>query len=433
MPEPEGTITTATTEEVKPLAQSETGLEAFKELLKKPEVFAVIAPLVREESMAQYGQQVGQALANCKEEIGQRPATAVAPARQSSTPYTKRSKRPKMDELEQQAEWLRCKYEYTMNRQFEVDPDLDGEAKCVTEALRSSGIPVVDYAQDMLLQAYTPNTATAGGNAVPDEFVNEIEKRPPETQDIWPLLNKRATNREAVTKTEITAYPTVNKGAASNALSATTATEITETQATMGQLTWTMREFDAYFEIKLALIQDSPLAIYQELLDITRDAFWTEREREPLIGNGVSRPEGMLDAISGLTNVSIGAALTFAALLNVIDNLPKRYRSNASMVVTAQGLFDIVGDMAANVNSPEFLTRFVPMITRLVDSPYMEEGKVLVGDFSRYVVYHNTLMQIVTDVTAARVSQGVAILERWDGQVTITDAFRIGRNATYTA
>jgi len=426
MPEP---VTVAEGTQVK---EQTAGLENFKDLLKKPEVLAAIAPLVREEMLAQYGQDVGQAIANAKEEIGTRPAAVVAPARQSETPYSKRNKRPKMDELEQQAEWLRCKYEYTMNRQFEVDPDLDGEQKVVTEALRHCGVPVVNYAQDMIQQAYTPTTATAGGNAVPDEFVAELEKRPEETQDIWPKLNKRPTSREAVTKPEITAYPTVNKGSASNALSATTATEITETQATLGQLTWTMRDFDAYFEIKLTLIQDSPLAIYQELLDVTKDAFWTEREREPLIGNGVLRPQGMLDAISGLTNVSIGAALTFASLLNVIDNLPKRYRANASMVVTAQGLFDIVGDMAANVNSPEFLTRFVPMITRLVDSPYMEEGKVLVGDFSRYVVYHNTLMQIVTDVTAARVAQGVAIIERWDGQVTITDAFRIGRNATYT-
>jgi HK97 family phage major capsid protein len=280
-------------------------------------------------------------------------------------------------------------------------------------------------------QALGGGTDSKGGYLIPDEFIPEIEKRAEEPAVIWPIITKRPTRRDVVTKAEITAYPTANTGDSANSSSTTTSDDITETEPTFGELTWTMRYMDARFLTKLDLLDDSPIAIMSELSEVVGDAFSEQREALPLTGSGSgsSEPAGILND-GDITTVAIDAALTVDNLLDFNQEIPQRYRGRAHVIMSATNLFTVASKLAQNINAPQFLQQ-MGALPPMLESANMPDNKLLGGDFRRYVVYHNTLMRMVSATVPKKFSLDTVIVEKWDGQVTLADAFRIGTGVSY--
>jgi HK97 family phage major capsid protein len=166
------------------------------------------------------------------------------------------------------------------------------------------------------------------------------------------------------------------------------------------------------------------------LIDLCADAFAVEHERMPIIGQGHTHrePLGLQMGISAITAVPVSAAPTVANVLDFCAEIPARYRANAKLVMNADTLYAIIAQLATEVTAAQFLMdRLPPML----ESEYVAEGKIIGGDWSRYVVYYIRLMQIITGIAAERKTQEIVVTETWTGHATQTDAFRIATGITY--
>lgn len=367
---------------------------------------------VRDELMGMLGESLREKVANARKDI-QRQGAKLSMA--ASLANVGGSRYPKMAR-EQCAEWLRC----ALDRQRGVltipHPDLDGADKVITQAL-------------------TPITGSAGAYLLPDEFASELEKRAAEPTVLWPLLQKRTTSSRHVLKPEVTAYITPNKGSNANVNSATSTTLITATEPVFSEQEWYLEDFDARMPVKLDLIEESPINVYDELMALCADGYAIYHESLPLIGqgHGHKEPSGLMMGISGITTVAVSAAPTVDNMLDFYSNVPQRYRTsrNVRLVVPSATFFKIVSVLAQNVTSSDFLTKF-RAFPEMLESAYIADGKALCGDFSRYVVYSIRLLQVITGIVANTKTQEIIVTETWTGHATQTDAFRIATGITYT-
>ncbi len=349
--------------------------------------------VVGEELKALFGEDLSVAIENAKQQRQNQEIIAKQLQAKKS-----RSKHESMS-LEQQGEFFRCAI-----LGGTPDPDLDEDG--------------------VVTQALGPATPSKGGYAVPVDFQLGVEKKADEPAIVWPLITKRRTSRDSVTKREVTAYPSSNKGTAAKSSSTTSSDDVTEQEPTYGELTWTMRYYDMRTFIKIDLIEDSPDDIVQELMDLAADAFAIDHESEPIVGpgSGSSRPLGLMDASAGITTVDFGGAPTIARILNFAQEIPQRYRARSLMLMEGQTLFSIIAELAENVRAAQFLLNKLP---NMEESAYVTSGKILAGDFSRYVVYINRLMYMMSGDSPRNFSKEITIVEKWDGQPVLTDAFRI--------
>ena len=365
----------------------------------------LVKSMAAEEVVSLFGATLGEKIVKARKDVDRSDAIksavdAVAPAK------------PQDLSLEQKAEIFRCKMFRAVGR-----PDL-----AVPDAkLDADGI---------ITQALTPTTGTAGAYTIGEDFRAELEKKPGVPQIIWPRIKKTPATSRTVKKPRVTTYITVNRGSSANVNSATTATEITETVPVFGQLEWNLEDFDARMPIKLDLLEESPIDVYQELIDLCRDAFDVEHERMPLIGQGHNHeePEGLLMGVSGITTVAISAAPTVSNILDFASEIPARYRGNAVLVMNSDTLFAVAAVLAQNVRAAQYLVGKLP---EMLESEYVVEGKILGGDLSRYEVQYIRLFQVVSSIAAERKTQEVVVTESWTGKAVQTDAFRIATGVTY--
>jgi HK97 family phage major capsid protein len=314
---------------------------------------------------------------------------------------------------EQQAEWFKCQLQGCA-----PDEDLD-EGGIISQHLGKRK-------QD---QALTPSGATTGGYLVPTDMRLEIIKKADEPAVIWPLVNKQNTRSEAVTKPCITTYIDVNEGTAAKSSSATSSDDVTENEPVYGQKTWTMRYFDNLFYAKVDLLEDSPIDVMADLMWQTGDKFAYKHEYNVLqgAGSGSSLPQGLMDSGSGITAVNFGGAPTLARVLDFYRQLGQRYRTGAVAIMDGEIMYAIVEELATEVRSAQFLIDKLPT---MLESAYMTANKILVGQMRYYEVYVNRLMYVMSVLAPKKFSHEVTVVEKWDGQPVLLDAFLIGTGVT---
>jgi HK97 family phage major capsid protein len=410
-------------------ATAERMAEDSSKVVLNEKVIERLAEVVPEELMGLFDDNTRGAIEKAAAPINRRKAAEAAArsemgARQQGG---RRRRFPKLDE-EQQAEWLYCAL--TGNPPLE---ELDGD-EAVSKSLKLSAYHARRYGEGVSArteQALTVTTGSAGGYLLPDDFVAEIYKREALPEVVWNLITKRRTGLQVVVRPKVSTYPTPNRGSAANAGSATSATEITETEAAFGELTWTMRYFDARWICKLDMLEDSPIDVMDELLEVIADGFRAYHEEDPIVGTGsaFSRPLGLLASTTGITTIAISAALTLEKLLkNIVAQVPVRYRRKSSLLMNSTLLFKTIQLLAENVRAAQFLVGYLPP---LFENDYVHDGKIIAGDFSKYVAYINRLMYMVSAVVPGKFARDIVVVEKWDGQCVDTDAFRIATGCAY--
>ncbi len=377
------------------------------------ELARVFGSMAAEEMANIFGNELGAKIEKARKEVDRSKVAGMT---------AQPTKREPLNH-EQMAEWLRCALMRSSGR-FDL------------------GKPREDLDEDgRITQALNPVTGSSGAYLLPDEFVSELEKRAPTPVVLWPLVNKAQVKSRTVKMPSVTTYLTVNTGSSANVNSATTGTEITETVPVFSEIEWNLEDSDSRLPIKLDLLEESPINVYEELLNMVADDF--ARNRESMIlngqGHGHSEPEGLLMGVSGISTVAISAAPTVANILDLCAQVPARYRANATMVTDAQTGFAVASALSQNIRAPQYLLGKLP---KMVESEHMPEGKILVGDLNYYGkilvgdlnyyrVKYIRLLQVVSSIAAERKTREVVVTETWTGKATQTDAFRIGTGVTY--
>lgn len=376
-----------------------------KLLATSPQIAEWMATLVNEQILKTLNTDVAEKLAQARQAVDAK--KAITALSQQDQPTGKR----KMDQA-QVGEWFRCALIRMRGSHVEPNPDLDADG--------------------IITQSLAESVGTAGGYLVPDEFAAELHKRADEKVVVWPLLTRRPTSRDQVTSVEVTTYVTPSKGTAAKSTSATTADEVTVTEPVFGEVTWNLRAIDARVPIKLNLLDDSPLNVLEQVVALVADGFATHRETLPLTGGGAAstEPVGLLNAEAGITTASVTNVTSVANILGFLDELPARYRGlpNLALLAGSTLYFSIVSTLAQNIRAAQYMMGVLP---KMLEASHMSAGKLLYGDFSRYVVYYNPMMKMVSSTVAERWTLELVFQERWDGQVPIADAFRIGNVSSY--
>lgn len=379
-------------------------VQASIEAASKDGFVEALAKIWKEEHMRLLQPELAQAVANARANIDRSKAVAGIGGQTGKSRL--------LAEKEQRAEWLRCSLARSLGRPAtpRVDLDVDG----------------------LITQALNPITGASGAYLLPDEFIPDVEHKEQEVQVVWPLLQKRQTKSRTVIKPEVTTYVSANKGTAAEVNSATTATEITVTQPVYAEIEWNLEDFDTRIPIKLDLLEESPINVYDELIWQIADAFSINHEQEPLVGTGHTthkRPIGLLDTSGGITEVATSGADSVAEILRFMSNIPQRYRVRATCLLGPTTYYSVLSVLAQNIYAAQYLVGALPP---LKESAFITEGKILGGDFSRYVVYYIRLMQVIQSIAAERKTMELVVTETWTGQPTIADAFRVGTGVTYS-
>ena len=375
-----------------------------------PEFILQLAPLVKDEHLKLFDAELAEALVQARKEIDR---TNIVVAQDVPAPAGDvRLNGVSLDSQEQSAEYMRCAIA-RMCGVWNIKPD-----------------PRLDVG-GRITQALTPISGAAGGYLLPDQFIQEVQKRADEPAVVWPHVNKRPATSRTVIKPEVTTYITPNQGTSASVNSATTATEITVTQPVFTQEQWDLEDSDARMPVKLDLLDESPIDVYQELIALCADAFSVTHENDVFNGTGHAnlRALGVLNSSSGITSTATGADASMSTLLAFLAELPKRYRARAKTFMGSSTLFFLVQSLATNVRAAQFLQGFIPAMD---DSEYIPEGIWVTGDWSRYVVYYLRFMSILTSIAAERKMQEIVVTECWTGKPTIVDAFRIGTTVGYS-
>lgn len=363
--------------------------------------------IVSEEVQRLFGNDLGEAILNAREYIENKAELARL------TPAQKRKEGQRVMSEEQCAEWLKCQV-----MGYDPDPDLD-EDGIISQAI----------GRRVQTQALTPSTDATGGYLVPEDARLDIIRKADEPAIVWPLVNVQQTSAEAVTKPAITTYIAVNEGTDAKSSSATSSDDITENEPIYGQKTWTMRYFDNLFYAKIDLLEDSPIDVMADLMWQTSDAFSVKREYNVLQGpgSGSSLPLGLMTSGTGITSVDFGGAPTLARVLDFYRQLGQRYRTGAVAIMDGEIMYAIVEELATEVRSAQFLMDKLPP---MLESAHMPANKLLVGQMRHYEVYYNRLMYMMSTPAPKKFSMEVSVVEKWDGQPVLTDAFLIGTNVT---
>lgn len=383
-----------------------TGEEVLAANPKLAEMLAEKIPGIVGESMqAQFAEHITPQIAEMLK-------AARADVERKAPPIPKPGDQAQMS-AEQTAELVRCQVLAVCGMRPQPKSDLD--------------------AGGIITQALTPTEGDQGAYLLPAQFVMEVEKRAAAVQDIWPLITQRTATARHVLKPEQTDYPVPNWGGASNVNSPDPTALIPVTPVRYGRMEWHLEDSAVRYPVKLDLFEESPVNIFEELVEVSADAFARDKERLPLVGRGHAHEEplGLFDAAANIPTVAIDAAPTIANLLGFFRQLPKEYRRRATAVLPVDTYYTVGGELAVNVNSPKYLEETLRILPRMTDSAYVPDGSIIYGDFSRYVAYVIRQMQVVQGIVAERSMREIVIKECWTSQPTMQDAFRIGTGVEY--
>jgi HK97 family phage major capsid protein len=401
-----------------------------------PALVELLAKIVPEEAGKALGNELRQSVEKARREIRREEALAGAVA--DAVQFSATPRRPLA--REQKAELFRLTIARTAAAMLgpqctmsqEVNKELD-EGGVITQAYDNN---VRRAAQT---QALTPTSIAAGAPLVPPDWQADIIAALLPPARIFPLIQSWPTNREHIIESGYLTEPQFNEGV--NAISAATdyLEDLTETSPTFQEFDWYMCYCDALLPIKLDLLDDSPLGLYERLTARYAERLSLKRELQLLVGNGVAQkqPMGLLKtSINGISTVAINTSIsTVAQFLAAAANLPYAYRygNKARMLMSSTDLFNLVALLAVTVHSPEYFAENMDVLPVLMECPFIPSGTTLFGNFKAgYVAFVNTLMRMVSEVHAKRFTLDTAIVMKWDGKVVVPDAFRMMTGITYS-
>lgn len=337
------------------------------------------------------------------------------------------------------------------------DPQKESHGRAFNRYLRAPAHinPMVECAE--MLKGYGPDEMNAllgtndelGGFTIPEDFRAELLRALPGFAAV-----RSAGARIVPTGRQIVVFPTIKSGTDPYSSGLTNADE----QATGGNANWKPQGYVTggtvppqqdqptfgqeripvhiwqpnAVELSRELLDDSVFPLETVLAQLFAETKALDEDWAFLNGDGVGKPEGILNA--GVATVNIGNPLTYDGLVDLYYTLRAQYRTRAVWMMSSMVFAAIVklntgsgGMLIFPPNAPPntlfgrqvFFSEFLP-------NPTGAAKIILLGEFSHYVIAERSDMRINRLVERFAPNIGVLPHARLGGQLTRKEAFRIG-------
>lgn len=216
-------------------------------------------------------------------------------------------------------------------------------------------------------------------------------------------------------------------------------TTISTTTARFGQLTFAPKRLNTFLYTSRELVADSALNVVQLITRLMTEAIGAEEDRVIVNGSGSGQPKGILqETLGGIDNANTDA--------NLPDNIKKlpfklgtAYRRNARWLVNSvsAGVISALKDSQNNYLIRNLEGKGLEEAT-LAGYPIHEQNDMpldtlLFGDLSFYYLADREQISVETTTEGAGTFEkhqvAIKVIERIDGKVALTNAFKTITNA----
>ncbi|MEO9337205.1 phage major capsid protein [Mesorhizobium sp. SB112] len=280
-------------------------------------------------------------------------------------------------------------------------------------------------------RALTVGNDTSAGFLAPETFGNEILKT---LAEYSPIRNYAKVVQIAGPEIK---YPKRLTG--TNADWVAEIANRPESAPTYGQVTLTPYELATFVEVSKQLLEDSAYDVEGEIRDAVAEDFGAKEGAAFVSGDGVGKPNGILNA-TGIAEVVSGHASTLGSapgdlLIDLMAKLPTAYANNGAWLMnrltlaSVRKLKDAQGAYLwqPGIQAGQPSTLLGRPVIEAVDMDSVAAGKfpIVFGDWSGYRIVDRVGLSILTD-PFTRAKNGITVFharKRVGGDVTHADKF----------
>jgi phage major capsid protein, HK97 family len=269
-------------------------------------------------------------------------------------------------------------------------------------------------------------TDASGGYLVPEEYDNRLIDVLNEENVLRPLATVITTSGEH--KINITATKPaaawIDEGAA-----------LTFGDATFAQVILDAHKLHVAVKVSEELLYDNAFNLENYLITEFGKALGDKEEEAFLLGDGVHKPTGLLDAASAIETEE--AKLKADELVTLIYNLKRPYRKNAAFLANDHTLAAIRKLKDANgvylwqpsyqMSEPDRLLGFPVYTTPYMPTPEAGKAVLAFGDFSYYNIGERGVrsLQVLKELFAEHGMVAFVMKERIDGKLVQKEAVKV--------
>lgn len=270
------------------------------------------------------------------------------------------------------------------------------------------------------VKALAEGTDDQGGYLVPDEFRATLIQHLLQSEALRTYATVIPMTGKLLTIPRLSADVAVYWGTENQAISTTS--------ADFGEMQLTPFRLNAIIYTSRELFDDSAIAIFDILRKRFTDRVRDEENRVFLTGNGTTQPKGIFQET--FRSVSAANSLTPDHLTSAYYRLPEAYRSTARWLINSRVMEHL--ENSKDSNGQYLYPSLQGEVKTLKGRPifvndYVPSSKIGFGDLGAYFI--GDRQQVTMDVTTEagdtwkKYQVGMRIIERVDGEVSLTQAF----------
>lgn len=192
-------------------------------------------------------------------------------------------------------------------------------------------------------------------------------------------------------------------------------------------------------EVTTDLLEDSAADLESILAEVIAETLALDEDSAFINGNGVGKPEGVLQGGSPNPATDLGTAttITYAGLVALYSGLPGQYRQNAKFLMNS-ATFGKILLLETTAGFPIFPPNSLPgtlfskpiVFSEFMPSIATTAKTIVFGDFSRgYMIVDRAELRIQRLTERFAPNIGILPVKRTGGQVVRPRALRIGKHA----
>lgn len=283
------------------------------------------------------------------------------------------------------------------------------------------------------VRALTVSTDTAGGYLAPEQFVRELDRNLVLFSPIRTIARVTPAGAGEIILPKRTGTMTASWGGETD--------PSTATQPAYGQQRINVYELKCYVDVSNTLLEDAAFNLEAELAFDFAEEFGRAEGAAFINGDGIGKPNGLLNTAGITTLETNGADLTADDLIDVFHDLPGAYASravwgmNRSVIGDVRKLKNASGDYLwqdaiSAGNPPTILGRPVVELPDMPDYPDADEEAlpIVFGDFqSAFRIFDRVNLSVLRDPYSVQVNGLVRFhaRRRVGGGVTKAEALRL--------
>lgn len=282
-----------------------------------------------------------------------------------------------------------------------------------------------------IVKALAEGVAADGGYLTPTEFRAELVRSLRDESYLRSWVTTIPMNSDSLEMPTQLTNVTTSWGSENTAISTTT--------VAFGTLTFAPKRLNTMLYTSRELVADSALEVIGLIRSLFVEAIGLEEDRVIVTGSGTGQPKGILqETLGGINNADVDANLA-DNIKKLAYRLPIRYRKNARWIVNPLAL-EAIATLKESTTGAYLMKGLDegPTEQTLAGLPIAEQGDVpvdtlVLGDFKQYYLADRQQVSVETTTEGAGTFEkhqvAIKVVERIDGKVAVTNAFKTITNA----